>query len=118
MVTLGGGCASSFDSQLISDPDGGGVTRSLSLCYIVGSKSSPMLNILANCVFLTTSYFPTCLQDLAAATVLRLLIVLVMFCSATLPTGSVVRWGGTVHSMHLRILSLGIIWPVTVGNAR
>lgn len=24
MVTLGGGCASSFDSQLISDPDGGG----------------------------------------------------------------------------------------------
>lgn len=24
----------------------------------------------------------------------------------------------TVHSMHLRILSLGIIWPVTVGNAR
>lgn len=92
MVTLGGGCASSLDSQMISDPDGG-VTRSLSFCYIVGSESSHILNILANCVFLTSSYFPTCLQDLAAA-LLRLLIVLVMFCSATLPTGSVVRWGG------------------------
>lgn len=92
MVTLGGGCASSLDSQMISDPDGG-VTRSLSFCYIVGSESSHILNILANCVFLTSYYFPTCLQDLAAA-LLRLLIVLVMFCSATLPTGSVVRWGG------------------------